>query len=311
MKILVTGGAGYIGSVLVPLLLKKGHEVTVIDNFIYNDSSLAGCCNLPGFNVIKGDVRDQSAFSQELASADVVIPLAAVVGAPACKARPTDSESINLGSTLALFDTVSPSQLIIMPTTNSAYGSGDDNNYCDENSPLNPISQYAREKVAVEKALMERENSVSFRLATVFGVSPRMRNDLLVNDFVYRAVVDGFVVLYEPHFKHNYIHVFDVARAFCHAIEKAPSMTGEVFNVGLSSANISKLELCDKIKKTTPNFIYPIEETQKDPDQRNYIVSNDKIEKTGFKPKVSLEAGIEELKKGFVMMQGKKYTNLI
>jgi nucleoside-diphosphate-sugar epimerase len=197
-----------------------------------------------------------------------------------------------------------------MPTTNSAYGSGDENNYCDENSPLNPISRYAKDKVSVEKSLMEHEKSVSFRLATVFGMSPRMRTDLLVNDFTYRAVNDKFVVLFEGHFKRNYIHVRDVTRAFLHAISNLDKMSGQIYNVGLSDANVSKMELCQEIQKHIPSFVFLEAPLAKDPDQRNYIVSNDKIEATGFKPEHSLGMGVQELIKGYTMIKNNKYGNI-
>jgi nucleoside-diphosphate-sugar epimerase len=205
---------------------------------------------------------------------------------------------------------LSSEQLVLMPTTNSAYGSGDENNYCDENSPLNPISKYAVDKVEIEQELMSHGNAVSFRLATVFGMSPRMRLDLLVNDFTYRAVNDGFMVLFESHFKRNYIHVIDIARVFLHGIENHNSMVGEIYNVGLSDANVSKWELCEAIARHVENFYFVEAEVGVDPDQRNYIVSNAKIEASGFKPQMSLDAGIAELVKGYRMINNRKYGNV-
>jgi nucleoside-diphosphate-sugar epimerase len=309
-NILVTGGAGYIGSVLVPDLLTKGHKVTVIDNLMYRQTSLASSIRDKNFSLVIGDVRNESLMKEQISKADVVIPLAAIVGAPACDKDPIAAQSINKDSILWLLTQLSNSQRIIMPTTNSAYGSGDKNNFCTEDSPLKPISQYAIEKVKIEKVLMQHENAISFRLATVFGMAPRMRIDLLVNDFTYRAFYDRFVVLFEPHFKRNYIHVRDVTRAFIHGINNFEKMNGQIFNVGLSEANVSKLELCIAIQKELPDFIFPEAALGKDPDQRNYIVSNEKIEATGFKTEFSLQSGIKDLINGFTMIKNTRYGNV-
>jgi nucleoside-diphosphate-sugar epimerase len=310
MKILVTGGAGYIGSVLVPNLLSQGHAVTVIDNFMYKQTSLASSIRNENLTLVFGDVRDEALMNQHLAKSDVVIPLAAIVGAPACDSDPVAAQSINKESILWLLKKLSKDQRIIMPTTNSAYGSGDKNNFCDESSPLNPLSLYARDKVTVEKELMQHPSATSFRLATVFGISPRMRMDLLVNNFTYRAISDGFVVVFEGHFKRNYIHVLDVVQAFNLAIANEKDFAGEVFNVGLSEANISKIELCREIQSIVPNFTFLEAALGKDPDQRNYVVSNEKIERFGFKPSVSLESGLQELVKGLKMFNHKPFTNI-
>ena len=309
-NILVTGGAGYIGSTLVPDLLSKKHKVTVIDNFMYDQTSLATSIRDRNLEIIFGDVRDESLMKKLVGKADIIIPLAAIVGAPACDKDPVTAQSINKDSILWLLKQVSKSQQVIMPTTNSAYGSGDKNNFCDENSPLNPLSLYARDKVVVEKSLLEHENSTSFRLATVFGISPRMRLDLLVNDFALRAITDGFVIVFEGHFKRNYIHILDVVQAFNLAIEKKDQFKGEIFNVGLSQANISKIELCQEIKKIVPDFLFLEAPLGKDPDQRNYIVSNKKIEALGFSPAVSLQEGLNELVKGLKMFNHKPFTNV-
>ena len=247
-NILVTGGAGYLGSTLVPALLAAGHRVTVLDNFLFRQTSLNHVCHDPNFEVVKGDIRVDSILAPLLKTADIVIPLAALVGAPMCSADPVGARTINHDAILMMLGKLSREQRVLMPTTNSAYGSGDANNFCTEETPLRPISLYAREKVAVEDALMQRENAISLRLATVFGMSPRMRVDLLVNDFVHRAVHDRFVVLFEADFKRNYIHVRDVARAFMHGIERFDSMRGGIYNVGLSDANVSKRELCQRIQ---------------------------------------------------------------
>lgn len=309
-RVLVTGGAGYIGSVLVEELLKLNYQVTVLDNFMYGQNSILHLVHHKNLNIIKGDVRDRSLMRDLIAESDVVVPLAAIVGAPACDKDPWLASSVNKQSVLSMLEMVSNDQRILMPTTNSAYGSGDDDNECDENSPLKPISLYAREKVEVESALMQFTGATSYRLATVFGMSPRMRLDLLVNDFVRRALVDGFVVLFEGHFKRNYIHVRDVVAAFILALKFPSQFVGEVFNVGLSSANLSKVELCERIKKVIPNFVFMEAPLHRDPDQRNYVVSNAKIEARGFAPTYDLEAGIRELVKGIPLMNTRNFTNL-
>ena len=309
-NILVTGGAGYIGSTLVPDLLSKKHKVTVIDNLMYGQTSLTTSIRDRNFEIFFGDVRDESLMKKLVSKADIIIPLAAIVGAPACDKDPVTAQSINKDSILWLLKQVSKSQQVIMPTTNSAYGSGDKDNFCDENSPLNPLSLYARDKVVVEKFLLEHENSTSFRLATVFGISPRMRLDLLVNNFTLRAITDGFVIVFEGHFKRNYIHILDVVQAFNMAIDKKEQFNGEIFNVGLSQANISKIELCQEIKRIVPNFLFLEAPLGKDPDQRNYIVSNKKIEALGFSPAVSLQEGLNELVKGLKMFNHKPFTNV-
>ena len=309
-NILVTGGAGYIGSVLVPELLNLGYSVTVIDNFLYKQQSLSHVISNPNLKLIYGDVRDYSLIARYLPISDVVIPLAAIVGAPACNKDPVTASLINKDAMLWLFKNLRSDQQIIMPTTNSAYGSGDKNNYCDELSPLAPLSLYAKDKVAVEQELMNNSNATSFRLATVFGISPRMRLDLLVNNFVYRALKDKFVVLFEGNFKRNYVHVSDVCKAFIFAIENKDKVRGNIFNFGLSEANISKFELCDAIKSQLPDFVYLEAPFAKDPDQRNYIVSNAKIELIGMKARVSLDDGISELIKGLIMFNDNAFTNL-
>ena len=309
-NILVTGGAGYLGSTLVPDLLNAGHKVTVLDNFMFKQASLNHCCYHPNFTAIKGDIRQKNTMAPLMKSADIVIPLAALVGAPLCNLDTIGASTINHDAIELMISMLSKDQIVLMPTTNSAYGTGDKDNFCNEDSPLRPISQYAIEKVEVEKKLMQHPNAISFRLATVFGMSPRMRIDLLVNDFTYRAVNDGFVVLFESHFKRNYIHVRDVSRVFQHAINNHESMNGEIYNVGLSDANVSKKELCQIIKKQLPDFIFIDEKVGRDPDQRNYIISNEKIESTGFKQEFSLDRGIGELIKGYSMIKNSRYGNV-
>lgn len=310
MNILVTGGAGYIGSTLVGYLLNCGYKVRVVDNFQYDTSSLNHYCYDPKFDVRKADNRNIDAYKDWVRDADVIIPLAALVGAPICAQDPIGARSVNFDAQKTLFESLSQNQFVVMPTTNSAYGHGLDGNHCDENSPLNPISQYAREKVELEDILLNETSAVSLRLATVFGMSPRMRTDLLVNDFVLRAIRDGFIGLFEGHFKRNYIHVRDVARAMCLMIEKSDQACGEIFNVGLSSANLSKLELCERIEAHVPRLRFHEISGETDQDQRNYIVSNVKIERFGFSPECSLEWGIQELVKGYVMTKKFHYGNV-
>ena len=309
-NILVTGGAGYLGSTMVPDLLNAGHKVRVLDNFTFKQASLNHVCYHPNFSVVKGDIRIESVIAPLMKKADVIIPLAALVGAPLCSLDPVGATTINHDAITLMLKHLSKEQIVLMPTTNSAYGTGDKNNHCTEESPLRPISQYAIEKVGIENELMEHPNAISFRLATVFGMSPRMRIDLLVNDFTYRAVNDRFVVLFESHFKRNYIHVRDVSRAFQHALINHDKMKGQIFNVGLSDANVSKKELCEHIQKQLPDFIFLEAPLRKDPDQRNYIVSNAKIEATGYKPEFSLDRGIEELIKGYTMIKNSLYGNV-
>jgi len=309
-NILVTGGAGYLGSTMVPALLEAGHKVTVLDNFMFGQSSLNHVCYHPNFKVVRGDIRVEKTMLSLMKEADVIIPLAAYVGAPLCSKDPVGATTVNHDAIEMMLKHLGKEQWLLMPTTNSAYGTGDENNFCTEESPLRPISQYAIEKVEIEKELMQHPNAISFRLATVFGMSPRMRIDLLVNDFTYRAVNDRFVVLFEPHFKRNYVHVRDVTRVFLHGIANFDKMKGQIYNVGLSDANVSKMELCQVIQKHVPDFIFPEAAVGKDPDQRNYIVSNDKIEATGFKPAHSLDSGIEDLVKGYTMIKNSRYGNV-
>lgn len=309
-SILVTGGAGYLGSTIVPDLLQAGHKVTVLDNFMYKQTSLHHVCHHPNFKVVKGDIRLESTITPLLKKADIIIPLAALVGAPLCNIDPVGAKTVNHDAILMMLKLLSSEQMILMPTTNSAYGTGDENNFCTEESPLRPISLYAKEKVTVEQAFMQHENAISFRLATVFGMSPRMRIDLLVNDFTYRAIYDRFIVLFESGFKRNYAHVRDISRVFLHGIQNFSKMKSQIYNVGLSDANVSKKELCERIQKQIPDFVVIDAPVGKDPDQRNYIVSNEKLEATGFKPSVSLDAGIAELIKGFTMIKNTLHGNV-
>ena len=284
MKILITGGAGYLGSVLTPTLLGLGHHVTVVDNFLFRQNSLADCCPSEGFQIVRGNCRDEALMKKLVGGADVIIPLAALVGAPLCDRDPVAARTTNFEAVAMLCRLASAAQRILMPVTNSGYGVGEKDKFCTEETPLRPISLYGTTKVQAEEVILQRENSISFRLATVFGVSPRMRIDLLVNDFVHRAVNDRAVVIFEGHFKRNYIHVRDVARVFAHALNRFEEMKGKPYNVGLYEANLSKLELCAVIQKHLPKFVFLEAPIGEDPDKRDYIVSNARLAATGFTP---------------------------
>ena len=310
MRILVTGAAGYIGSILVPELLKRGYEVMALDNFMYNQTSLVDCCYDPKLTVIRGDVRDRDLISKCLKRVEAISPLACITGAPASDRDPVAAKTVNLDAIKMLLELRSKDQIIIFPTTNSGYGIGQGGVYCTEETPLNPISFYGRLKVEAERILLEAGNCITLRLATAFGMSPRMRLDLLVNDLTYRAVTDRFVILFEAHFKRNFIHVRDVAKAFIHCLENFDRMKDEPYNVGLSDANLSKWELCQEIKKQVPDFYFIESEIGEDPDKRNYIVSNAKIERTGFKPDFSLQRGIAELIKGYQIIRRGQFSNV-
>ncbi len=308
-KILVTGGAGYIGSVLTPLLLREGHEVTVLDNFLYRQTSLIDCCANDAFHVLRGDCRDEALVRSALDGQDVVIPLAAIVGFPACDNDKTAARTINQDAVEMLLRLKAPEQKVIFPCTNSGYGLGQGQTYCTETSPINPITLYGRTKMAAEAAVLASGNAVAFRFATLFGASPRMRTDLLVNDFVYRAVFDRTLVVFEGTFMRNYLHVRDAANAFLFAVNHFDEMKGQTFNCGLSDANLSKLELCAKIKEHIPSFVYLQAPVGEDPDKRNYLISNEKIERLGYRPQYSLDFVIEELVKVYAILKKSSYGN--
>lgn len=310
MKILVTGGAGYVGSILVPELLKKNHEVIVVDNFIYNQTSLLDCCYNKNLTIIRGDVRNRNIISKHLRNVDAIFPLACMTGAPLCEKETIAAKTVNFDAVKMILELRSKDQMIIFPTTNSGYGIGQKGVYCTEETPLKPISLYGRLKVEIEKVLLDAGNCITLRLATVFGISPRMRLDLLVNDFTYRAVTDHCLVLFESHFKRNCIHVRDVAKAFIHCLDNFDKMKDEPYNVGLSNANLSKWELCEEIKKQIPNFYFTEAKIGEDPDKRDYIVNNEKIESTGFKPDYSLQQGIAELIKGYQVIKRNQFSNI-
>lgn len=310
MNILVTGGAGYLGSIMVPKLLKEGHNVTVLDNFMYDQTSLLDCCYDKDLTIVRGDTRDKALLEKLLKTADAIFPLACLTGAPLCKKEPDAAKAILLDAVETILDLKSKDQMVIFPTTNSGYGVGEKGIHCTEETPLRPVSLYGKLKVDAENAILSAGNGITLRLATAFGISPRMRLDLLVNDFTYRAVYDRFIVLFEAHFKRNFIHVRDVANAFIHALNNFDKMKNEPYNVGLSDANLSKSELCEEIKKHVPEFYFVESSIGEDPDKRDYIVSNEKIEKTGFVREVSLSDGIQELVKGYNIIKRNQYANI-
>lgn len=310
MKVLVTGGAGYLGSILVPTLLEQGYEVTVVDSFLYGQTSLLDVCSNPSLAIVRGDVRDRSLMERLVPQHDVLIPLAALVGAPLCAKDPDAARGVNVGAVELLLSLRSKEQLVLYPNTNSGYGLGAGEAFCTEDTPLKPISVYGRTKCQAEQLVLDAGNAITFRLATVFGVSPRMRLDLLVNDFTYRAVNDGFVVLFEAHFKRNYIHVRDVASAFVYGIEHVEAMRDRPYNLGLSEANLSKRELCERIQQQVPGFYIAEANVGEDPDKRNYVVSNARIEAAGFHPQHSLDDGIRELVKAYQVVKRSQYANV-
>ena len=310
LSVLITGGAGYIGSVLTRTLLDRGHRVTVLDNFLFGQTSLLDCCPSPHFEVVRGDCRDERILRDALRGIDAIIPLAALVGAPVCEFDRAAATTTNLDAITSLCRLASSSQAILYPVTNSGYGIGAHGVECTEESPLRPISLYGETKVAAERAVLDRGNAITFRLATVFGASPRMRVDLLVNDFVYRAMYDRALVLFEAHFKRNYIHVRDVARAFIHGLDHFEAMKGRPYNVGLDSANLSKKELCEVIQRHIPGFVFFEAAIGRDPDQRDYVVSNARIASTGYRTDWTLDAGIVELMKTYRIVRRTTHANV-
>jgi len=309
-KVLITGGAGYIGCVLAEHLLEKGYHVTVLDNLYYGQNTLVPLAKHEGFEFVFGDVRNEDLLRELIPKFDVLIPLAAIVGAPACKHKPHDAQTVNYDAIALLNKVRLPNQKVIYPTTNSGYGTKSGEEFCTEESALEPISLYGRTKVNAERLLLDSGNAITLRLATVFGTSHRMRTDLLVNDFVLKSFFDTSLVLFEKHFKRNFIHIRDVARCFEHCINNFESMKDNAYNVGLDDANLSKEELALKIKEYLPKLVIISEESRKDPDKRNYIVSNKKLYNTGFKPKYSLDFGIKELIKAYKITGNRPTGNI-
>lgn len=300
LNVLITGGAGYIGSSLATYLISKNFKVTIIDTLKYSQTSLSHLLINKNFKLIYGDVRNKKLLKKLINQNEIIIPLAALVGAPLCEKNKKLAKEINLKNIEFIVKNLKKKHKILYPTTNSGYGIGAKNKFCDENSPLNPVSLYGRTKVDAEKIIHKFENSICFRLATVFGISYRMRSDLLVNNFVYRAIKYKKLELFEPHFRRNYIHIHDVVRAFYFAIINFNKMKGNIYNLGLSNANLSKYMLAKMVKKEIKNLKIKIIKNRKDPDKRDYYVSNRKIEKEGFRPIISLSTGIEELSKYFI-----------
>jgi nucleoside-diphosphate-sugar epimerase len=295
-NILVTGGAGYIGSFLVKKLINLDFNITVLDNLMFNQDASFLKQKYSNLNFIKGDVRDEQLVKKIVNKNDIIIPLAGIVGAPLSEKMPKETKEINEDAIKYLTSITSKDHFIIMPVSNSGYGIGEKDTFCDENSPLKPISLYGKTKVESEKIIMERENSISFRLATVFGVSKeRMRTDLMVNNFTYNAFKNLFFKVYEPNFRRNFVHITDIVDAFLFSIDSFTKLKSNIYNLGLNDANITKIELCEKIKKFIPQFKFEISYDEKDPDQRDYFVSNEKLKKAGFEAKHSLDKGIEEL----------------
>lgn len=309
MRILLTGGAGYLGSILTLRLLEDGYGVTVLDHFTHKQNSLAACCADPKFQAVRGDARDIGLMKELLGRHDAVIPLAAIVGAPACDADPTAAVSTNRDAIEMLCQMASPNHAILIPITNSGYGIGERDKECTEESPLRPLSLYGKTKVEAEEIALQRENTISLRLATVFGMSPRMRLDLLVNDFVYKAIHERAILLFESHFRRNYLHVRDAAGAFVHALTCFMQMRGRPYNVGLSDANLTKWELCEQIAKRV-EFYFCDAPIGEDVDKRDYLVSNARMEASGWSARHSLDDGIVELLKGYQMIRNSAYGNV-
>ncbi len=309
-KILVTGGAGYLGSILCERLLAAGHRVTVVDNFMFGQATLLHLCSNPALEIIRGDARDTSLMRKVVADHDVIIPLAALVGAPLCDRDPHAATAVNFEAIRDINRMRSADQLIVYPTTNSGYGTKSGARHCTEETPLEPISLYGRTKVDAEQEVLSSPNAITLRLATVFGLSPRMRLDLLVNHFVHAAVTDGYIVIFEKDFKRNYIHIRDVADCFVHCLENRSAMVGRPYNAGLDDANLSKEELALKVKEHVPGFYLHFSEVGSDPDKRNYIVSNQRLREAGFQARRSLDDGIRELLKGYKMIRKNQYGNV-
>ena len=311
LKVLITGGAGYIGSLLSDYLVRKNFQVTVIDNLKFKKNTIGHLLLCKNFKFIFGDVRNEALYLREIKNNDIILPLAALVGAPLCNLHENEAKEVNEISIDYLFRNLETSQIVIYPTTNSGYGITKKNIVCTEDMPLNPISIYGKTKTNAERILMQRENTICLRLATVFGVSFRNRIDLLINNFVYNSIFNKEMVIYEPEFRRNFIHIRDIIYTFEYCVEKFTLLKNNIYNVGLSSANLTKLELCNEIKKVVKDFNYKISSDGTDPDKRDYFVSNEKLEKTGWLPKISLSDGIKELVQSYNITQKENFDKNI
>ena len=294
-KILITGAAGYIGSMLCTKLVDEGYKVTAVDILKYEKNSLAHLFSKKNFTFLKLDITKKKNVKKIILNQDFIIPLAALVGSPLCEKKKKEAVKVNVDSIKLLLSVIKKRQKILYPTTNSGYGIGQKSKFCDENTVLNPISLYGRTKVEAEELISKHSNYICFRLATVFGYSFRMRTDLIVNNFVETAVKKGKLEIFEPNFRRNFIHIQDIVDAFLFSIKNFNKLKNNIFNLGLSSANISKINLARKIKKIVPKTTVIINKKGNDPDKRDYYVSNKKIEKAGFKARISLDDGIREL----------------
>jgi nucleoside-diphosphate-sugar epimerase len=309
-RVLVTGGAGYLGSVLCETLLTQGYRVTVLDNLLFGEQSLFHLAARPEFDFVFGDARDEATVKKLVREAEVVIPLAAVVGAPACDRDPILAKTVNLDAVRLINKLRSKDQILVYPTTNSGYGTKSGDVFCTEETPLEPISLYGQTKSQAEAVVLDSPNAVALRLATVFGLSPRMRLDLLVNHFTYEAVNSRYLVIFEKDFKRNFVHIRDVADCFVHCIRNVDSMAGRTFNVGQDSANCSKEDLARLIQRHVPNFYVHYAAVGSDPDKRNYVVSNQRLREAGFEAKRSLDDGVRELIKGYRILGRKRFMNV-
>lgn len=308
MKILVTGGAGYVGTTLVPQLLEKNYKVTIFDNLMFGGDYILPFFRYSNFNFVEGDIRDENAVLDVCKDADIIIHLAAIVGYPACRKEPELAKSVNVDGTRNIIKATSKNQLIIYASTGSNYGAVED--ICTEETPLNPLSLYGQTKTLAEKMLMDNRTTIGYRFATAFGVSPRMRLDLLINDFTYKAITQGYIVIYESHFMRTFIHVHDMARAFLFAIENQDKMKNQIYNVGSEKMNRSKKDICEMIKSHI-NFYVHYADIGEDQDKRNYVVSYKKINSLGFDTTISIDDGIKELIKALKVIKFKvPYTNV-